>query len=885
MVVRHGPSAVFAASQMMKRSRGSRVPTVGELSPLANQYNTWSGVGSSGYQNPLPRPAETFTNAAFGPLTPIKPMGINQPPEGFDRPEPRRWPYPVGWDMPIGQPGSEGFKLANFQTLRTLGNLYSVARSCIRLRINELRGMAWDITPTKEAEKYMRSDHAAHKDFNERRDEAIKFFKRPDTDYHDFSSWFTAALEDVFVIDALSLYLQPTRGASTKWGKGKGLLGSNLAHLCLIDGSTVRPLVDVYGATPQPPAIGYQVYEYGVPRVDLMTLITDEDREELGEKPAAEYRGDQLLYLPYNPQRWTPYGFTAIEGAIIPVMSGLRKQKWQMDYFAEGTIPRAFVAPGDVSMTPGQVAELQLALNAIAGDSAWHHKIMVLPPGSKVDPMVNTELADQFDEIVMTQVCMGFDVMPMELGISPKVSATQSSGAAHQMAKASESINQRKSLKPMMVWLKSCIFDKILQDVCGQSDMEWRWEALAEGEDEEALISMMITQVERGLLSIDEARIELGRQPWGLQMTSDPGILIGAGFVPLGAIDPVTGAPSPQQPAMPGEAGVAQPTVGAPGEENTTPVPWAPPPVAPAPTAASAPNAPAARANTPTAPNAPAAKPVGAKPAPRQHVPATPGHTGGSAAIDREPPPNQGGSANNGKKSTGSGLHQGLVRDLIEKPLWQSDEIIKNERTTKRVLKQLLRDYPETALGWVKDADWTGPIKVSVDQIDSSNKANWQASHEPAKVERFKKRISRHLDTGKPVKPVTLIKTPGNHKLVVVDGHHRFLAYQALGEPVTAWIGTVKKDAGPWDIMHNQQFPASQRETTDDPDTGRSETPSQKAVFSELDALCRHLNKGRDIGTWECRYISGDTFLMVRTLVDTGAFSNEAVIDRVKKFI
>lgn len=647
------PSAILAAKRMAIQARksASNGPSygTGAQSPLFQQYGGWGNSGA-GYMNPLPRPAEDFTDAAFGPLTPIKPMGINEPPDGYDRPQPRRWQYPVGWDMPVGQPGSEGFKLANFNTLRTLGNLYSIARSCIRLRINELRGMSWDIVPTKEAEKSMRGDSGKHKDFQNRRAEALKFFRRPDPDYHDFSSWLAACMEEVFVIDALSLYLQPTVGASTTWGKGKGLLGSDLAHLCLIDGATVRPMVDVYGAVPRPPSIAYQVYEYGVPRVDLMTLITGDDQEELGEKPVAEYRGDQLLYLPYNPQRWTPYGFTPIEGGIVPIIAGLRKQQWQSNYFDEGTVPRAYISPGDPSMTPSQMHELQTALNAVAGDPAWHHKIIVLPPNSKVDPMVNTELADQFDEIVMTQVAMSFDVMPMELGIMPKVSTTTSPGAANQMSKASEGINQRKSLKPMMLWLKTCIFDKILKDVCGQADMEWRWEELVEGEDEEALIGMISEQIKLGLLSIDEGRIELGRQPWGLPITSDPGVLLGTGFVPLGAIDPATGAPAVMQPTLPGEAGVPQPSLPAPGE--AVPTPPAPGSNGSSSTAASTP--------VPGKPQAGQSKPqLGQQPA------QSPGHTGGASGNAQAQSQSSTGTAKPAGKAVLSEL-DALRRHLIK---------------------------------------------------------------------------------------------------------------------------------------------------------------------------------------------------------------------------
>ena len=75
-----------------------------------------------------------------------------------------------------------------------------------------------------------------------------------------------------------------------------------------------------------------------------------------------------------------------------------------------------------------------MALNAFAGDQAWHHKIIVTPPGSKIEPMRAVELADQFDEIIMGQVAMVFDVDPMSLGIIPQVSTAVSPFAAKEMA-------------------------------------------------------------------------------------------------------------------------------------------------------------------------------------------------------------------------------------------------------------------------------------------------------------------------------------------------------------------------------------------------------------------------------------------------------------------
>jgi hypothetical protein len=537
----------------------------GGISPLLAQYQQWT-IGSGNTYDPLPRSAAEFLLGQFGPLSPIQPMPIDAPQGDLHRPEPRRFQYPVGWNMPHSPPGTEGLKLTDFPTLRTYADLYSVARSCIQVRKNEIRGIEWDIIPTKEAEKKMRGDVKAHQDFGERRDKVLKFFKKPDPDYRNFSSWIDALLEDHFVVDAMSLYVHPSRV------KGKGVLGSDLAALEIIDGTTIRPLLNLQGGKPAPPSPGYQQYLQGIPRVDLLTLLTGEDIKDL-DKPAREYRGDQLLYLPYTARSWTPYGFPAVERTIVPILTGLRRQQFQLDYFDEGTLPGAYVSPGENSgWTPNQVQEMQNGLNAIAGDPAWKHKVIALPPGSKVDPQRPVELASQFDELTMNMVCMGFDVQPQELGITPKANSGTMGGSA-QMAQASEDTQERKATKPLLWWLKTSIFDEIIQQTLQQEDMQFIFEGLEEGEDEATKTEVLTNQIKTALLSIDEGRAELGKSPWGLPETSDPGIMTASGFTPLGQYNPMTEQPGPQ----PGEPDPNAPPPGSP------PPPGAPPGTPPSP--------------------------------------------------------------------------------------------------------------------------------------------------------------------------------------------------------------------------------------------------------------------------------------------------------------
>jgi 8-oxo-dGTP pyrophosphatase MutT (NUDIX family) len=531
----------LAANRAIGTAPGGRPPS-GSASPLAQELAAGMGVpvqNTADWGNAyggfgLPRPASTFTDGAFGPFPPIQSVPVDSAEPGEASPDPRREEYRVGWNLPVGQPGTEGLKLADFNTLRTIADLYSVARACITFIKAQITSLEWDIMPTPEAAKAMRNNDAEMKDFGKRRAEAVKFLRRPDPDYDDWQSWAADVLEEILVYDALSIVVREKRGK----GLGKGVLGSDLDCLQLISGPTIRPLYDLEGGRPRPPAVAFQQYLYGVPRVDMWTMVTERDLDESGLKGSEmrAYGGQQLMYLRTQPRRWTPYGFPPVERGLVPIMSGLQKQAYQLDYFREGTIPGIFVSPGGngAEMTPNQIRELQDALNAIAGDPAWKHKVVVLPAGSRVDPMRPPAIADAFDEIVMMQTCMAFGIQPMQIGIMPKVSSTSSPGAENQMAKQAASANDRDTVAPLVIFLTN-ILNRVLQEICGQTDMRVMFEGMQEEEDEETTTNLLVNQISHGLLTIDEGRDVLGKQPFNIPETSDPGWATQTGYVPLNA--------------------------------------------------------------------------------------------------------------------------------------------------------------------------------------------------------------------------------------------------------------------------------------------------------------------------------------------------------------
>jgi ParB/Sulfiredoxin domain len=143
---------------------------------------------------------------------------------------------------------------------------------------------------------------------------------------------------------------------------------------------------------------------------------------------------------------------------------------------------------------------------------------------------------------------------------------------------------------------------------------------------------------------------------------------------------------------------------------------------------------------------------------------------------------------------------------------WKYRYAYSKENEAPVVVDQLAEDYPANTLKWVKETKWSGPEQVEIKDVDYSNYKHWEAHHEQNKVKKFENKISK----GK-MKPVVLVKTPKNKKYIVIDGHHRALAYRNLNRPLLAWIGKTKSEDGPWDVFHAKQ------KHSNDPDSTKAE--------------------------------------------------------------
>lgn len=139
------------------------------------------------------------------------------------------------------------------------------------------------------------------------------------------------------------------------------------------------------------------------------------------------------------------------------------------------------------------------------------------------------------------------------------------------------------------------------------------------------------------------------------------------------------------------------------------------------------------------------------------------------------------------------------------------------KNTTDAVFDQMSEDYPKKAIEWVHDIKWRGPVEVPLKRTDFDERFSWKAEKEPDRVKKFERRIKSSDRKGEKIKPVIMMQRP-DKTAMIVDGHHRALAYRNLDRPIYAWLGTSNKQKGPWDEVHASQFkPGSGPQRQGDP--------------------------------------------------------------------
>ena len=382
----------------------------------------------------------------FGPGQPLEPQAQQQAVG-------RAWDFDVNTNIQFTPRATEA---VSFSDMRALADGYDLLRLVIQTRKDQICTQDWTITP---------KDPEGKRD--SRCDAIQQFLQKPDQE-HNWNTWLRMLLEDLLVIDAPTIYPRMNRGGT-------------LYGLELVDGATIKRVIDATGRTPLPPDPAFQQVIKGMPAVD--------------------YSRDQLIYAPQNPRTNRIYGYSPVEQIITTVNIALRRQTFQLQYYTEGNVPEMIIQTPD-SWQPDQIRQVQAWFdNMLEGNTAQRRHAKFVPGGGKITETKANALKDDYDEWLARIVCFAFSVAPTPFIKSMNRATSDTSADAAK----------DEGLMPLMAWVGDTMTD-IVARYFGAADLKFDWVREA---DSDPLIAAQVAQIYVGakVLTPDEVREELGLEP------------------------------------------------------------------------------------------------------------------------------------------------------------------------------------------------------------------------------------------------------------------------------------------------------------------------------------------------------------------------------------
>lgn len=504
-----------------------------------------------------------MSSQQFGPGMPLAPRWIDPREPSTGQPAPRRSEFPVGVNLQLTQARHVPFSL-----LRAVADRIDVVRACIRTRKSHMIGLDWDVTLTRRAvNQVMLTDgltrpgeaaQVARTRFEPEIARLRALMEQPDPlNDLEFPDWLDMLLEDLFVIDAVTVY--PRRD-----------LGGRVVALELIDGATIKPLLDYRGGVPSSPAPAFQQILHGFVRGEWTASGADD--------VARDYSTGEMLYRPRHRRTWSPYGMSETEQALAAADVWLKRFDWIREAFDSGAVPESWmktdlgVGPG--GLTPQQLLEYEAVLNAsLSGQTEERHRLHLLPRG--FDPAQQENFADKFqptlDELLVKVVCMSFGVMPTEIGFPP---SSGIGGKGHQ--EGEENSAYRKDIKPTVQWLSRLLTALMRRYLGCPPELEFTFIDYATSDQVEAEQAAEL-RGKGGRTTLNEERARMGLPLFDFVEADEPFLNTSAGIVFVrGALDRALTAPAGE--VVPGSVSAADPVPGsssgpAAGPEAPAPAP------------------------------------------------------------------------------------------------------------------------------------------------------------------------------------------------------------------------------------------------------------------------------------------------------------------------
>lgn len=360
-----------------------------------------------------------------------------------------------------------------FSMMRRMAIVYPIARACINRRIRQLTQLEWEITTIDEID--------GEDTFKAQIKYIQDFFKRPMGHKTRLRELLTIMVDDLLTVDATSFEIARMRNKTFDIDRG----------LVPVDPTTIALRLTETGGTPVPPDPAYaQIIEGHI---------------------VGQFTTDEMIYESMMSRSYTPYGLAPLESLILQTESAIRGALYNLNYFKESNVPEGFITlPEEVVANKDQVEEWQFWFDSmVAGDPRFMRRLKILPGGSVYTPAKKPEdmAFERFEMWLLQQTCMVFDVQPQDIGVTYQVN--KATGESQQ------EIGVSRGLLPLANIVKE-IFDYIIQDIMGFEQLQWAWQNMNPVDKKEET-EIAEKEIKMGALSVDEYRMEHGREPIGLE--------------------------------------------------------------------------------------------------------------------------------------------------------------------------------------------------------------------------------------------------------------------------------------------------------------------------------------------------------------------------------
>lgn len=379
-------------------------------------------------------------------------FGPNQPIAAQEQEAKRRFQYPVGYNTTAMPRAYEG---VSFLQLRAFADNFDILRLIIETRKDQIKALNFTVQN--------RSNNGSKRKINN----ILQQLRYPN-DEQTWSSWVGMLVEDLLVIDAP--VVEPIF-------KNNG----DLHSLDIVDGSTIKVLIDERGKRPQAPNPAYQQVLYGI--------------------TAADFTFDELIYMPRNMRSNKIYGYSPVEQIIMTVNIAMRRQLSQLQYYTEGNIPEAFASTPE-SWSAKEVDEFQTYFDEMAGDTAALQRVKFLPGNMKIQLTKDQLLKDEYDEWLARVVCFAFSIPP-----TPFIKQMNRS-----TAEAAQETALKEGLEPLKQWVKE-FMDYVLTKYMGAPELEFMWDDGQQEQDPLTRSQIDASDIAAGIKTVNEVRKDRGLLP------------------------------------------------------------------------------------------------------------------------------------------------------------------------------------------------------------------------------------------------------------------------------------------------------------------------------------------------------------------------------------